>query len=206
MAGGQETFAFAQGRRKRRARRSGPRLGRPPRPERLGFVPHVARGSHDARHPVHVSIKRALRAPSLRSESVRIALVQEIARAVARGVRVLHYCIQHDHVHLLIEADDQTKLARGLQLLFSRIAFAVNRIALRSGSLFRDRHHRHELRTPTETRRALVYVLFNTRKHDSGRASTIEGHLGWLDRCSSCVWFTDWGERARAQVFFVVIE
>ena len=85
-----------------------------------------------------------------------------------------------------------------MQLLFSRIAFAVNRIAVRSGSLFRDRHHRHELTTPTEVRRALVYVLFNSQKHESGAAVRVTySALPHLDPCSSVAWFTDWDPRAR---------
>ena len=95
-------------------------------------------------------------APSFRAQRVLAAINAQIEAAVRQGVRVVHYSVQHDHLHLLVEADDNGKLARGMQRLFSRIAFAVNRVAMRSGSLFRDRHHRHELKTPTEVRSALV--------------------------------------------------
>lgn len=191
--GRQEILPFGP---KHRKRRRGQRLGRTPRPERIGFMPHVTRPAHDARHPVHVSIKRVPHGPSFRAQRVYAAIVHELALAATRGVRVLHYSVQHDHVHLIVEADDGPKLARGMQLLFSRMAFAVNRVAMRSGRVFRDRHHRHELTTPTEVRRALVYVLFNTRKHDS-RPSTIASKLQDVDPCSSVIWFTDWDERAR---------
>ncbi len=70
----------------------------------------------------------------------------------------------------------------------------MNRIAHRSGSLFRDRHHRHELTSPTEVRRALVYVLFNARKHEVERGVVTE-HL--LDQCSSAAWFEAWHPEAR---------
>jgi hypothetical protein len=116
-------------------------------------------------------------------------------------VRVLHFAVQPDHIHLIVEADDTARLARDLQLLFSRMAFEVNRVALRHGKLFRDRHHRHELATPTETRRALVYVLFNGRKHTAasqGRdASTLARLRASLDPYASVVWFSDWAPLAR---------
>ena len=71
----------------------------------------------------------------------------------------------------------------------ARIAQVVNGVARRRGRLFRDRHHRHELRTPTETRRALVYILFNTRKHAAS--------YRWMDLHSSMRWFHGWApERA----------
>ena len=181
---------------KRRRAQHGKKLGRTPRPERIGFVPHVTRPAHDARHPVHVSVKRVAAAPSFRAQRVHTAIVRELALATARGVRVLHYSIQHDHIHLLVEAEDGKKLARGMQLLLSRIAFAVNRVAMRSGRLFRDRHHRHELTTPTEVRRALVYVLFNRRKHAPNVRSTNESWSHELDACSSAIWFGDWAAGA----------
>lgn len=144
-----------------------------------------------------MSIKRVAGAPSFRAQRVYAGILHELAAAVARGVRVLHYSIQDDHLHLIVEADDGPKLARAMQLLLSRIAFAVNRVSLRSGRVFRDRHHRHELRTPTEVRRALVYVLFNTRKHDARSASSIAANHSELDPYSSSVWFVDWDPVAR---------
>lgn len=110
----------------------------------------------------------------------------------ARGVRVIHYSIQSDHLHLMVESSDGTALSRQMQLLFSRIAMRVNRIAHRRGALFRDRHHRHELRTPTETRRALVYILFNDRKHAAGRSWVV----AWREGFSSAPWFTKWDPSA----------
>jgi REP element-mobilizing transposase RayT len=135
-------------------------------------------------------------APSFRSQRAHAAIVRKIRHLSRRGVRVIHYCIQHDHLHLMVEADDRTKLARSMQLLFSRVAFDVNRIAARSGSLFRDRHHRHELKTPSEVRRALVYIFFNTRKHDP-EILGMEEMVNWIDECTSAIWFNDWSPSQR---------
>jgi REP-associated tyrosine transposase len=170
-------------------------LGRPARPERLGSVPHAPRPVHEARHPVHVTIKRVPAAPSFRVERLFIAIKRQIGIAVARGARVLHFSLQPDHIHLIVEAADRERLARDMQLLFSRIAFEVNRVARRSGKLFRDRHHRHELATPTEVRRTLVYVLFNNRKHCAETSRRWERAA--LDPCASAVWFDDWAPAAR---------
>ena len=142
-------------------------LGRKPHAERVGFVPHVARDAHDERCPVHVTMRRVVNAPSFRAERVSRAIRHQLARAACSGgkIRVVHFSIQDDHLHLMLEGPDRLQLSRQAQILFSRIALAVNAVAGRRGSLFRDRHHRHELKTPTEVRRALVYILFNTRKH-----------------------------------------
>lgn len=140
---------------------------------------------------MHVTMRRVALGPSFRAELVHDVLVRELVALKARGVRVIHYSIQTDHLHLIVESHDRTTLSRQMQFLFSRIARAVNAVAHRSGSLFRDRHHRHDLRTPTEMRRALVYVLFNTRKHSTS--------YRWMDRHSSMRWFHGWSaERAPA--------
>ncbi|HKO91462.1 MAG TPA: hypothetical protein VJU61_09940, partial [Polyangiaceae bacterium] len=73
--------------------------------------------------------------------------------------RIVHYSIQSNHVHLLVEADDRRALTAGLRGLFVRIAGALNRLWQRRGGVFADRFHERELRTPREVRNSLLYVL-----------------------------------------------
>jgi len=77
----------------------------------------------------------------------------------------VHHSIQSNHLHLIVEADDRSSLTSGLRGLLVRIARASNRLWKRSGRVFADRFHEHELREPREVRNALVYVLQNLRKH-----------------------------------------
>jgi putative transposase len=171
--------------------------GRKPHPERTNFVKHVARSAHDHRHPVHVVMRCVRAAPHLRAERLVTAIAAQLRRAVHRGVGLVHYSIQGDHLHLIVEAPDGSKLARNMQWLFSQIAFEVNRIARRSGRLFADRHFRHPLRTPSEVRRALVYVLMNGRKHGALHGRSLLPLFEWLDPCSSAGWFEGWREDDR---------
>jgi REP element-mobilizing transposase RayT len=163
----------------------------------MGFVSHAARAEHDFRHPVHVSMRRVKRAPSLRRESLFRAILGQLARVKRSGVLVVHYSVQHDHVHLIVEGHDRRDLSAQMRKLFSRIALAVNAIAKRRGSLFRDRHHREELDGPTKTRNALVYVLFNDRKHHAQNGGAItDALLSELDDRSSAAWLNGWDPRA----------
>jgi REP element-mobilizing transposase RayT len=77
----------------------------------------------------------------------------------------VHYSIQDDHVHLLVEADGKEALACGMKSIAARFARAVNRALKRSGKVLRDRYHFRVLKTPTEVRNALRYVLLNARRH-----------------------------------------
>jgi hypothetical protein len=117
-----------------------------------------------------------------------------------RGVHVVHYSVQRDHLHLIVEGQDRHDLSAQMRKLFSRIALAVNAVAQRRGSLFRDRHHREELDGPTKTRNARIYVLFNDRKHYAQNGGAItEAFLSDLDDHSSAAWLDakDWDPRAR---------
>jgi REP element-mobilizing transposase RayT len=81
------------------------------------------------------------------------------------GMRITHFSVQGNHIHLIVEADDQECLSRGMQGLGVRIAKKLNRVMSRSGSVLADRYFGHVLRTPTEIRSAVHYVLQNHAKH-----------------------------------------
>ena len=152
---------------------------------------HLARARHSYDEPVHVTLRRAKGLPSLRSERLH-RLVKEAIRDTCRklaedGFRVVHYSVQADHVHLIVEAEDDATLTRGMQSFAVRVAMRVNRdiFARRRGRIWADRYHRRDLASPTEVRNALVYVLANHLKHG-------EAAVGLLDPCSSGPWFDGW--------------
>jgi hypothetical protein len=116
---------------------------------------------------------------------VRIAL-SEATRRDPKHFRVVHFSVQRDHVHLLVEATNERELSRGVRSVSIRIARAVNRLLVRRGRFWADRWHGHELTSPREVRNGIVYVLANFRKH--ARRSPPPG----LDPCSSAAWFDGW--------------
>jgi REP element-mobilizing transposase RayT len=128
--------------------------------------------------------------PSLRAVTIFRALAHALGRSSNGAFRVLHFSVQTDHVHLIAEADSSFALVRGLQGLAIRCARAVNRAADRRGRVWRHRHHRRALRTPSEVRTAIAYVLLNFRKH-------LRAPRG-IDPRSSGQWFGGWRGAATA--------
>jgi len=177
----------------RPTRRGGARrgAGRKPSAARKGFVEHVARPTHDEETPVHVTVRAVGSVPFLRSQRVFAALRALFARASVKGLRLLHFSVQGNHLHMIVEASEGLALARGMQRLLSRLAMTINAIARRSGKVWRDRYHRRDLSTPQQFRNALVYVLFNIRKH-ALNGNEVELWSEALDPCSSAAWFTGW--------------
>lgn len=147
-------------------------------------VPHRDRARHDPRHPAHVTLRAAALPASLRQRGLFVAVRGALARASSDRFRVLHFSVQSNHVHLLVEADGATSFTRGVQGLAIRVAKAVNRALGRRGGVWAERFHARWLTSPRAMRNALVYVLQNWRKH--GRRER------GVDPCSSAVWFGGW--------------
>jgi hypothetical protein len=90
-----------------------------------------------------------------------------------------------------------------MMALAIRLARAVNRALRRSGRVLADRYHLRVLRTPTQVRHALRYVLLNARRHAAkaarGVARATSGTVR-LDPASSARWFGGWRPQALARV------
>jgi REP-associated tyrosine transposase len=160
--------------------------GRPPAPGRPRMG-HDRREKHEPRHPVLLTLRAAPGVPSLRSIALFSAVRDSIARTADAAFRVLHFSVQQDHVHGIVEADSQAALVAGIRGLVIRIALAVKRVA-RVRKVWGDRCHTRALTTPREVRHAIVYVLLNFRKHLRARAG--------IDPRSSGPWFEGWARPA----------
>jgi len=88
-----------------------------------------------------------------------------LQRSGAKHFQVVEFTIQADHLHLICEAPDKNALARGIAGLEIRIARGINGLLGRKGKFWKERYHRHDLRSKRETRNALRYVLLNSQKH-----------------------------------------
>jgi putative transposase len=157
--------------------------GRKPKGETAG-VSHDRRPAFPARHPVHVTMRMLAGVGFLRGFKCRQAIEGALRAAKERfGMRVLHYSIQGNHLHLILEADEPATFSRAVQGLAVRIARALNRVARRTGKVFADRFHTHVLETLREVKYAVRYVVENFRHHLREDVAP-EG----VDPCASAGW------------------
>ena len=185
MAQGFLPFVFRGGKRKG--------AGRKPVGERAG-VPRRQREEIKRLVPCHVTVKLLAGLPSLRQEKERVVVMRALQGVQeGLGLAVVHYSIQRNHIHLIVEVASREALARGMQGLLVRMARGLNRLWGRRGPVVADRFHSRLLLSPREVWNALVYVLNNVLKH-GGRLLALAG----LDRFASGWWFGGWREvRAR---------
>lgn len=147
-------------------------------------TPHRARPEHKAAHPLHVTLRAGLR--PLRSQHVFPTIRRALSGASSATFRVVHYSVQLDHLHLIVEASNKSALSRGMRGLVIRLARRVNQLLMRKGSLWADRWHGRALTSPRQVRNAFVYVLGNFRKH--APKSLAPG----MDPFSSAEYFDGW--------------
>lgn len=83
--------------------------------------------------------------------------------------------MQHNHIHLVVEANDRAALANAMRALLIRVARGLNRVMGTRGRRVADRYHEHILATPTETFNALRYVLRNRAHHLKQWGKTPQG-------------------------------
>jgi REP element-mobilizing transposase RayT len=87
-------------------------------------------------------------------------LKRSIQNARNHGLKVLHFSLQSNHVHLIVEAINNEVLTRGMRSLTITFSKGVDK-----GRIQLERYHLHALRTLRETKNAVHYVLFNQQKH-----------------------------------------
>jgi REP element-mobilizing transposase RayT len=165
-------------------------------------VAHVAREAMQARFPVHITKRIRTDVGRLR----RFELCKFLRRAFVNGCvmkveaqggmvvefRLCQFSIQGNHIHLICEAITNNALSRGVQGWSVRVAKAVNQFLERGGAVFEDRYHMEILRTPSQVRNCLCYVLQNARRH----GEQIDPRFHGVDPFSSAWWFDGWKDAA----------
>ena len=97
-------------------------------------------------------------------------------------MHVVHFSVQGNHLHLIVEADGREALSKSMKGLAVRVAVGLNRLARRRGTVFADRYHAHVLETPREVANTVRYVLGNYKKHSREYLPP-----GWKDPFASSV-------------------
>ncbi len=154
------------------------------RKSQSGMVNHMKREKIDFKKPLHMTLKLRDGLPSLRCDLMFGNLKRCLKKAKDRGLRVIHFSLESNHLHLLIECRDNKTLSLGMKSLGASLGKAIRKFAGGKGAVFKGRYHLHILKTPTEARNGMAYVLLNRAKHWKS--------IAFVDRYSSGAYFTDW--------------
>lgn len=156
------------------------------RSNRSGGVSHGKRPYIKGANPVHVTWRLNGHSVNLRCGQVSEIFKLSAVGAKKFGLRILHYSIQGNHLHLIVEASGNSDLSRGLRSFVIRFVKGIKRLVRFHGPLFAGRYHLHILKTPKEVKRAMAYVLQNFSKHSQ--------RIWHVDEFSSAPHFGQWRE------------
>jgi REP element-mobilizing transposase RayT len=160
--------------------------------------PHRTRPKLTGREPVLITARVTRQTANLRRMTVYRAVRRALSTILMHhGFRVIHVSIQRAHLHLIVEAESQQKLSRGMQGLLISAARRINACTRSCGTVFPDRYHERIIDSPRQCRNALAYVLNNYRRHGEDRGRS------WLvDPFSSGINFGGWRELAGSNQLF----
>jgi REP element-mobilizing transposase RayT len=123
--------------------------------------------------------------PNLRGRKELDAFEACLRKAAERDdFRIVHFTVQRNHLHLLVEAQDKGALSSAMNGLISGLARRLNKIWQTSGPVFAGRYHACPKETPRQVQRALAYLFRNGVKHGVVRkghfdpASSVQAFLG----------------------------
>lgn len=168
------------------------------RPNLSGLVSHGKRAVVKKSTPLHLTWRIHDDLVNLRCGESETAFKKAAAGCRKFGLRILHYSIQKDHLHLIAEADDNTALGLGMRSFGTRFGKALREIIGGSGRVFVGRYHLNVLDNPTKMKNALSYVLQNQAKH-----TRLVRHV---DQYSSAPYFGKWKELFGPQMGPVLVD
>ena len=155
---------------------------------------HRPRPAHKRYEPAHVVLRTRSDVMRLRRGEVLRAIRGALRRSASHvAFRVVHISIQHNHLHLLVEAEHKLALSRGMQGFAIAAARAINRSGRRTGKVFAFRYHATPITNPRQARHALAYVLNNWRRHREDQRSQAARKAA-IDPYSSAIVFDGWSE------------
>ncbi len=131
-------------------------------------VAHRKREDVSKKTPLHINFKFKT---AIRNKDNLKLLKRAIINARSHGLRIIHFSLQYNHVHLIIESENNASLTKGMRSL--TVTFAKG---LKKGRVQLERYHLHVLRSLRESRNAVNYVLFNQQKHEKGRYTRIDNY------------------------------
>jgi putative transposase len=181
--------------------------GRKPNGHRAG-APHRTRPTLAARFPVHVVLRVVDAVGRLRRRhSYQAIRTATLVVGQRDDFRIVQLSIQHNHVHLIVEARDKRSLARGMQAFQISAAKRLNAAISkrrpgprRRGSVFPDRYHAVIITSPRQARHTLIYVMNNWLRHGEDRRGPMRT---WqIDWFSSAISFVDWAEYGDSPVLW----
>lgn len=128
-------------------------------------IRHISRDEIKRPTPLHLTIKIEKSKAGLKNKGILKILHHAIKKSRLVGLKIIHYTLEFDHVHLLVEATDKVSTSKGMQSFGITFSKGINKIKNLKGRVFKTRYHYRKLNSAREIKNVLNYILGNSIKH-----------------------------------------
>ena len=136
---------------------------------------------------MHVTARAVAGLPSFRQTPIANLVLLQLRRLNDETFQIVHFSVQSNHVHLIVEALDGDAVNRKMSGFMISLARRVNAVLRRRGRVWHDRFYCRDITTASEMHHVLAYVFGNAKKHGE-----IPADAERLDGFSSAWTFDGW--------------
>jgi REP element-mobilizing transposase RayT len=134
--------------------------------EKSSKIYHRSRPDLATGKPVHVTIKTNKHiVPNLRNKILYKEIRESFKRARLLGIRIIHFTVQRDHIHFLIESQNIKQLGQSMRALSISLTKRFSRVLNRKIKALKTRYHLHILESLKEIKNVANYIKNNGKKH-----------------------------------------
>ena len=120
--------------------------------------------------PLHLTIKVRENKADIQNKIVLKSLHRAIMRGRLKGLKIIHYTLEYNHVHILVEAKNNRVLHQGMQSFGITLSKAINRFKKAKGTVYKHRYHFRQISSLRDLRNVVKYILNNGVKHRSTKS------------------------------------
>ena len=140
-------------------------------------IRHCARAEINRPSPLHLTIK--LNRAHIQNKTILKHLKYAISRARLQGLKIIHFSLEYDHVHLYAESTSNIILTKSMKALGVSFSKRLNKFFKTKGRIYKTRFHLRILRSASEVKNVIHYILKNGVKHKRA-SSYVDPYNSWV--------------------------
>lgn len=145
-------------------------------------IRHTKRPDLTRPSSLHLTVKIEKSKANLKNKNVLAILKKAIFNARRQGLKVIHYSLEYDHIHLIIEADNNRTLGKGMQAFGVTLAKAINRMRKVKGQVYKHRYHFRQITSSRQLKNVMTYIFNNGVKHKTSATALSPFNSIWAEK------------------------
>lgn len=132
-------------------------------------IRHIKREKFYKSRSLHLTIKVRENKADIQNKRILKALHHAIIRARLKKLKIIHYTLEYNHVHLLVEAENHHVAHQAMQALGISLSKAINKIKRKTGTVYKYRYHLRKITGLRDLKNVTNYIFNNGIKHKRTR-------------------------------------